>query len=139
VQHLARIDYASEEGSEILLGHQFKIARQLNVALELRYRSKGVLEKARKLARTRMRAPLDDVRRHRHRSARKLVAKRRAPHSAHAGSDSMRINRDLLRSLPYAEFSEVSHAESFIAGDPALPSFTCTESLDAAFRSPRRR
>jgi hypothetical protein len=44
VQHLANIDYASKQGREILLGHHSKIARQLNVALEFRYRSKGVLQ-----------------------------------------------------------------------------------------------
>ncbi len=137
MQHLAHVNYSNKQGSEVLFGHHFKIARQLNVALEFRYRSKGVLEKARKLARTCMCAPFDDVRRHRHRSSRELVAKRCARCSAHAGSDSMRIDGKLPRELPYAEFSEVSHAESFIRGGPALPSFICTGTPGAASRPSR--
>jgi hypothetical protein len=67
-----------------------------------------------------------------HRSAHELVTKHCAPGSAHAGSYSMRINRDLLRHLPYAKFSEVSHAKFFITGDREVPSFSRTEPPDAA-------
>lgn len=104
----------AEEGSEILLVYQLKVACQLSVALEFGYRGKSVLEKARELARTAMGTSLYNVRRYGHRRSRKLVAKRRTFHSAHMCSDSMRINRNLLRRLPHPEFSEVSHAEFFI-------------------------
>ncbi len=64
MQHFAHVHYASEEGSEVLLGHQLKITSKLNVAFEFRYRSEGILEEARKLVWTRMCATLDDVRRY---------------------------------------------------------------------------
>lgn len=51
----------------------------------------------------------------------------------------MRINRDLLRHLPHAELSEVSHAESFIAGLLRLPSFTRAELRDAALKQSDNR
>jgi hypothetical protein len=57
-----------------------------------------------------MSTTLDDVRRHRHRGAHELVTKHCAPRSTHPSGYSVRINRDLLRSLPYPEFSEISHA-----------------------------
>jgi hypothetical protein len=69
VQHLAHIDYASKQGSKILLCHHFEI----------------------------------------------VVAKRCTRCSARAGSDSMRIDGKLLRELPYAEFSEVGHADTEMA------------------------
>ena len=35
LEHLANVDYEREKACEILLGHQFKIAGELNVTLEL--------------------------------------------------------------------------------------------------------
>src|SRR5205814_5943137 len=64
----------------------------------------------------------DDVRRHRHRGTHQLVTKSGTPCSVHSCSCSIRIDCNLLRGLPDAEFSEVSHSESFIASIPALPS-----------------
>ncbi|HVD84413.1 MAG TPA: hypothetical protein VNC42_09300, partial [Bradyrhizobium sp.] len=56
-------------------------------------------------------------------------------HSAHARSDSMRLDSELPRRLPYAKFSEVRHTASFTADDLALPSFAPTHQPSAASAS----
>src|ERR1700693_663406 len=79
-----------------------------------------------------MRASLDDVRWHRHRSARKLVPERGATSPAHPASHPMRIDRDPLRLLPHAEFSEICHDMIFMAGGPLAPSLVRTPPLGTA-------
>jgi hypothetical protein len=132
VKHFAHIHNASEEGVEVFFGHHFKIARQLSVTLQLGYGRKGVLEKARKFMRARVRATLDDVGRHGHRRSRELVAKGGTSDSAHSGRDSMCLYRELASGLPYAKISKIAHISSSTADGLALTSFACSEARDSA-------
>jgi len=127
VEHHASVDYQSEERCEILLGHQAKIAGELNVALEFIHRRQRVPNVSREFARTGVGASLDNVRRHRHRGAHELIAERGASDSVHLVSHSIRIDRDLLCSLPNAEFPEVAHATFFMTIRSDLPSFARAE------------
>lgn len=44
----------------------------------------------------------------------------------------MRVDRQILRCPPYAEFSEVAHDELFFETSPELQSFNCSRARDAA-------
>ena len=59
-------DYLREQRDAIRLGHHSKIVCELNVALNFRYRSKCVSQKARIFARALVRAAFDDIGWHGH-------------------------------------------------------------------------